>query len=45
MDSSFGSLNMQTFKKLPTRAPKMREIMCHIATPIYDEQWTINDEP
>jgi len=30
MDSSFGSLKIQTFKKLPTRAPKMMEITVNI---------------
>jgi hypothetical protein len=31
MDSSFGSRKIQTFKKLPTIAPNIIEIRCHIA--------------
>jgi hypothetical protein len=44
MDSSFGSLKIQTFRKLPTIAPKITEIMCHIIHTSNDERRTINDE-
>jgi len=42
MDSSFGSLIIQTFKKLPTMAPKIIEKTVNILlAPFLPESWNI----